>query len=267
MGSSFNTPATPTFQPSRYAAVLFDLDGVLTSTAKLHAACWKQTFDAFLRHRARRPGAELFRPFDDADYHRFVDGKPRYDGVRSFLASRGVTLPEGTPASPPDEVSVCGLGNQKEELVERAIDRGAARAFPDSVAFLLWVRGLGLKTAVVSSSHSCRRVLQTTGLEGQFDAEVDGQVMDRLALPGKPAPDVYLHAARLLAVPPPQAVVVEDAIAGVAAGRAGAFGLVIGIDRGGQAQALRQNGADLVVAGLGALLVAGRGAPMKEAPQ
>jgi beta-phosphoglucomutase family hydrolase len=242
------------FAPARFDAVLFDLDGVLTTTARVHAACWKQTFDDFLRARSARTG-EPFRPFDaDEDYKRFVDGKPRYDGVRSFLASRGITLPEGTPAAPLDEESVHGLGNRKDERVEKAIRAGGAQTYPGSVAFVRWVRGLGLKAAVVSSSHHCTAVLRAAGIEDLFDTQVDGEVVDRLRLPGKPAPDTYLHAARLLGAPPARAVVVEDALAGVQAGRAGGFGLVIGVDRGGEAEALRQNGAGLVVSDLGELL-------------
>jgi beta-phosphoglucomutase family hydrolase len=240
------------FVPGHFDAVLFDLDGVLTSTARIHARCWKETFDAYLRARSARTG-EPFRPFDPDDYRRFVDGKPRYDGVHSFLASRGIALPEGTPSSPPDEESVCGLGNRKEELVVRAIRAGEAKAYPGSVAFVRRVRGLGLKTAVVSSSQNCAEVLAVTKIGDLFDARVDGETVERLHLPGKPAPDTYLHAAELLGVAPGRAVVVEDALAGVQAGRAGGFGLVIGVDRGGAAEALRRNGADLVVADLGEL--------------
>lgn len=249
-----NPEASAVFTPARFGAVLFDLDGVLTSTARVHAACWKQTFDDFLQTRSARTG-EPFRPFDvEDDYKRYVDGKPRYDGVRSFLASRSITLPEGTPDSPPDEESVCGVGNRKDELVKQAIRAGKAETYPNSIAFVRWVRGLGLKTAVVSSSRNCTEVLQAVGIEELFEARVDGVVVDHLHLPGKPAPDTYLHAAELVGVTPPRAVVVEDAIAGVQAGRAGGFGLVVGVDRGGGAEGLRQNGADLVVSDLGELL-------------
>jgi len=239
--------------PAHFDAILFDLDGVLTATASLHAACWKETFDRFLRARSDRTG-EPFRPFDaDGDYKQFVDGKPRYEGVRSFLASRGIQLPEGTPASAFGEESVCGLGNQKDELVRQAIVAGRAKAYPHSISFVRWVRRRGLRTAVVSSSHHCAVVLAGNGIENLFDVRVDGETADRLHLGGKPAADTYLHAAKLLRVPPPRAIVVEDAIAGVQAGQAGGFGLVIGVDRGGSREQLRQNGADLVVSDLGEL--------------
>lgn len=239
--------------PDRFDAVLFDLDGVLTSTAKIHAACWRQTFDEFLRARANCRH-EPFRPFTRDDYRQFVDGKPRYDGVRSFLTSRGITLTEGTPASPHGEQSVCGLGNRKDELVRQAIHAGLAQTYPGSIAFVRHVRALGLKTAVVSSSHNCGEVVHAVGIDGLFDARVDGEVVDQLHLRGKPAPDAYLHAAKLLGTQPARAVVVEDALAGVQAGRAGGFGLVIGVDRGNGAEALRQNGAGLVVSDLADLL-------------
>jgi beta-phosphoglucomutase family hydrolase len=242
------------FVPARLDAVLFDLDGVLTSTARTHARCWKQTFDAFLEARAAHDG-EPFRPFEEeADYRRFVDGKPHYDGVRSFLASRNISLPEGSPQSPPEEDSVCGLGNRKDLLFERAISGGHVQAYPGSIAFTRRVRDSGLKTAVVSSSHHCAQVLHAAGIEALFDIRVDGLLLDRLKLRGKPAPDTYLHAAQLLRVDPGKAAVIEDAIAGVQAGRAGQFGLVIGVDRGASAEALRQNGANLVVRDLGELL-------------
>ncbi len=242
------------FSPALYDAILFDLDGVLTSTATLHAACWKQTFDEFLEARSARSG-EPARLFDlNHDYKQFVDGKPRYEGVASFLASRGIDLPEGTHDSPVDEESVHGLGNRKDRLVNQKIREGGARAFPGSIAFLRRVRELGLKTAVVSSSHHCAEVLRSTGIEPLLDVRVDGEVVDQQDLPGKPAPDTFLHAAKQLGVTPRRAVVIEDAISGVQAGRAGGFGLVIGVDRGGSAEALRENGADLVVSDLSELL-------------
>jgi beta-phosphoglucomutase family hydrolase len=240
--------------PARFEAVLFDLDGVLTSTAQVHAAAWKQILDDYLQSRSRRTG-EPFRPFDvDADYKQYVDGKPRYDGVRSFLASRGICLPEGTETSASDEESVCGLGNQKDELVKQALHTGGVKTYPGAIDLVRRVRELGLKTAVVSSSRNCAEVLRAVGIEGLFDIRVDGEVIDRLHLPGKPAPDTYLHAAELLGVLPARAVVVEDAIAGVQAGHAGGFGLVVGVDRGGSAEALRQSGADVVVAHLSELI-------------
>jgi beta-phosphoglucomutase family hydrolase len=250
------------FAARGFEAVLFDLDGVLTSTAQVHARCWKEAFDAFLRTRSTRRG-EPFQPFDaDSDYRRFVDGRPHYDGVRTFLASRGIVLPEGTAASPSNEASVCGLGNRKDELFALALRAGKAQAYPGSVALVRHVRALGMKTAVVSSSHHCAEVLSSTGIEGLFDARVDGVVVDRLKLAGKPAADTYLHAAELLGVRPEKAVVIEDAAAGVQAGRAGGFGLVIGVDRGGNAQRLLESGADRIVSDLGELVpAAGEGEP------
>jgi beta-phosphoglucomutase family hydrolase len=259
-----STPASPeeatrprpaeVFATGRFDAVLFDLDGVLTSTAKIHAACWKRMFDDFLHKRSASTG-EPFRPFDvDADYKQYVDGKPRYDGVRSFLESRGITLPDGSPDAPPEEDSIHGLGNRKDILVTQAIAAGRVEAYPGALALLRWVRGCGLKTAVVSSSHHCLVVLQAVGIDREFDTRVDGGIIDRLHLPGKPAPDTYLHAAKELGVSPVRAVVIEDAIAGVQSGRAGHFGLVVGVDRGGNAEGLRQNGADVVVSNLGDLI-------------
>jgi beta-phosphoglucomutase family hydrolase len=238
----------------RFDAVLFDLDGVLTSTARIHASCWKAMFDDFLSRRATERN-EPFRPFDSADdYKRFVDGKLRYEGVKSFLSSRNITLPEGTPTDPPSAETVCGLGNRKDALVKIALDQGEVEAFPGSVAFLRLVREQGFRTAVVSSSNNCEQVLRAVGLLDQFDVRVDGLVAAELQLPGKPEPDTFLKAAEMLGVSPARAVVVEDAIAGVQAGRAGAFGLVIGVDRDGNRDSLRTHGADIVVTDLGDLL-------------
>jgi beta-phosphoglucomutase family hydrolase len=240
-------------KPDRFDAVLFDMDGVLTSTAKIHAASWKTTFDEFLAGRAGRQ--EPFRPFDiETDYKLYVDGKLRYEGVRSFLASRSIRLEEGTPDDPPTADTVCGLGNRKDRLVKAAIDRGEAESYPGSVAILHRLRKQGIRTAVVSSSNNCEDVLRATGIYDLFDVHVDGHVATRLHLPGKPAPDTFLKAAELLGVSPDRAVVVEDAIVGVQAGRAGCFGLVIGIDRGGSADALRANGADVTLTDLGELV-------------
>jgi beta-phosphoglucomutase family hydrolase len=241
--------------PDRFDAVMFDLDGVLTSTARIHAASWKQMFDDFLAdwEGAGKPGRT--DPFElHADYLRYVDGKPRYDGVRSFLASRGIDLPEGTPDDPPDAVTIGALGNRKDALVNEAIAAGRVEAYPESTALVEQVRARGLKTAVVSSSRHCRDVLRAARLAPLFDAVVDGNLVEAEHLAGKPAPDTFLRAAQMLGIPPERAVVIEDAGAGVQAGHDGRFGLVIGIDRGDNRDALLRAGADRVVSNLGELL-------------
>ena len=238
-----------------YDAVLFDLDGVLTSTAEIHADAWKQMFDEYLRRRAAVTG-EPFRAFDiNTDYRLYVDGRPRYEGVAQFLASRNIQLPRGTPASPDTEQSVCGLGNFKDRLVHKQIEAGRVKSFPGSVAFLKEVRARGLHTAVVTSSRNCTLVLKAAGIDGLFATQVDGRTIEDDGLAGKPAPDSFLLAAKRLGVSPSRAVVVEDAISGVQAGRAGNFALVIGVDRHGDADALCKNGAHVVVQDLGDLLV------------
>ena len=238
----------------RFDAVLFDLDGVLTSTAKIHSSCWKTMFDHFLRHRAAER-KEPFQPFAiDTDYKRYVDGKLRYEGVRSFLASRDIALAEGTPEDPPTVETVCGLGNRKDELVKAAIEQGEVESYPGSVALVRRLRERGIRTAVVSSSNNCEQVLRAAGIFDLFELRVDGVVASKLGLPGKPAPDTFLEAARMLRVSPPRAVVVEDALAGVEAGRAGGFGLIVGVDREGSGDALRTAGADVVVTDLAELL-------------
>ena len=240
--------------PDRFDAVLFDLDGVLTPTAKIHSLCWKTMFDEFLYRRATETGGS-FRPFDiETDYKRYVDGKPRYDGVRSFLASRNIPVPEGAPADPPAADTVCGLGNRKDELVKAAIDRGEVEPYTGSVALVRRLRDWGIRTAVVSSSNNCEQVLRAAGIFDLFDARVDGLVASELELPGKPAPETFLKAAEMLGASPARAVVVEDAIAGVQAGRAGGFGLVVGVDREGDGDTLRAHGADIVVTDLAELL-------------
>jgi beta-phosphoglucomutase family hydrolase len=240
--------------PSEIQACLFDLDGVLTQTAKVHAAAWKEMFDAYLRERAARTG-EPFVPFDPAkDYDEYVDGKLRYDGVRSFLASRGISLPEGDPSDPPDAETVAGLGNRKNELVLGLIRRDGVDAYDGSVHYVQAVRDAGLHRAVVSASANCRQVLEAAGIEDLFEVRIDGVVAKRKHLRGKPAPDTFLAAASALDVQPSQAAVFEDALAGVAAGRAGQFGFVVGVDRVGQAEALREHGADIVVSDLAELL-------------
>jgi len=238
----------------KFDAVLFDLDGVLTNTAKVHAACWKSMFDDFLRQRADERD-EPFQPFDiTTDYKLYVDGRPRYDGVRSFLKSRDIELPSGDPNEPPNNETICGLGNRKDEMVTEAFESEGVEAYEGSVALVRHLREQGIKTAVVSASSNCEGVLKAAGIAGLFDARVDGVVIAQLNLAGKPAPDTFLKAAEELGVEPKRAVVVEDAISGVQAARDGGFGLVIGVDRKGDAEALRKNGANIVVADLGEML-------------
>jgi beta-phosphoglucomutase family hydrolase len=240
--------------PESVAACLFDLDGVLTMTAKVHAAAWKEMFDGFLAGRATQRG-ETFVPFDAvAEYDEYVDGKPRMDGVRSFLGSRGIELPEGERDDPPSNETVNGLGNRKNEIVLRLIREQGVEAYPGSVRYVRAVRDAGLHRAVVSSSANCHDVLVAAGIDDLFEARIDGLVAEAEHLKGKPAPDTFLAGARALGVEPSQAAVFEDAQAGVAAGRAGNFGLVVGVDRVGQADALRQHGADVVVTDLAELL-------------
>jgi len=240
--------------PDSIQACLFDLDGVLTKTAKVHAAAWKQTFDAYLRDRAARTD-EAYRPFDEVeDYDEYVDGKPRYDGVRSFLASRGIELPEGTSDDPPTAETVRGLGNRKNELVLQLIHDHGVEPYGGSVRYVRAARDAGLRRAVVSSSANTRDVLEAAGIADLFEARVDGIVAEEEHLRGKPAPDTFLAGARALGVEPAGASVFEDALAGVAAGRAGRFGFVVGVDRVGQADALREHGADVVVSDLSDLM-------------
>jgi beta-phosphoglucomutase family hydrolase len=240
--------------PDATRACLFDLDGVLTDTASVHAAAWKQMFDDYLRARAERTG-EPFVPFDAVeDYGPYVDGKPRLDGTRGFLRSRGIELPEGDPTDGPDAETINGLATRKNELVHEKIRTLGIDVYPGSVRYLHAVRDAGLKTAVVSSSANAELVLQVAGLTDLIDHRVDGVVAKQRHLPGKPAPDTFLAAAADLDVPKEEAVVFEDALAGVESGRAGGFGFVVGVDRLGQAEALREHGADVVVADLADLL-------------
>ncbi|GAA2466439.1 beta-phosphoglucomutase family hydrolase [Actinocorallia cavernae] len=240
--------------PAHVRACLFDLDGVLTQTAKVHAAAWKEMFDAYLRERAQREGTK-FVPFDAVrDYDEYVDGRPREDGVRTFLAAHGVRLPEGSPQDPPDAETVQALGARKNELVLRRIREDGVEPYEGSVRFLREVRAAGLACAVVSSSANARDVLAAAGIADLFDERVDGVVTRERRLRGKPAPDTYLEAARELSVEPGAAAVFEDALAGVEAGRAGRFGLVVGVDRVGQAEQLQAHGADIVVRDLAELL-------------
>jgi len=240
--------------PDGVTACLFDLDGVLTQTAKVHAAAWKQMFDEYLRARAEREG-EKFVPFDrERDYDEYVDGKPRSDGVRSFLQSRGIELPPGAPNDPPDAETVDGLGNRKNELVLKLIHDQGVQPYEGSVRYARAAREAGLERVVVSSSTNCRDVLAAAGIEDLFGDVIDGHVAERQGLKGKPAPDTFLAGARIAGVPPSAAAVFEDALAGVQAGHAGGFGIVIGVDRVGQALALREHGADVVVRDLAELL-------------
>ena len=241
--------------PRGITTCLFDLDGVLTQTAKIHARAWKEMFDDFLREWAERHD-EPFEPFDrPTDYDEYVDGKPRLDGVHSFLQSRGIELPMGSPSDPPDADTVHGLGTRKNDLVLELIQQQGVMPYEGSVRFVEEVRDAGLRRAVVSSSTNCRDVLIAAGIEQHFEARIDGTVAEREGLAGKPAADTFLAAARVLEAEPAQAAVFEDALAGVEAGRAGAFGWVVGVDRTGQAEALKARGADVVVRDLDQLLM------------
>jgi beta-phosphoglucomutase family hydrolase len=238
----------------QYDAVLFDLDGVITNTADLHAACWKQMFDEYLQKRATQRG-EAFRPFDRAtDYRLYVDGKARFDGVRDFLASRGIQLPEGNPDDPPDTETVCGLGNRKNDLINEVIEDVGVEPYEGSVKLIHRLRDCGFKVAVVTSSQNCTAVLKAAKLDAFFEVRVDGNMIHAQQLAGKPAPDTFLIAAKLLGVEPARAIVIEDAISGVQAGFKGNFGLVIGVARKGNAEELKQHGAHLVVSDLGELV-------------
>jgi beta-phosphoglucomutase family hydrolase len=240
--------------PSGVRACLFDLDGVITKTAALHARAWQRMFDAYLRARTASTG-EPFVGFDVVrDYDLYVDGKPRTEGTRSFLESRGIRLPEGSEDDPPTAETVHGLGNRKNAILLPLIHEEGVQVYAGSVRYLQAVQRADLRTAVVSSSRNCPEVLAAAGIAHFFDARIDGNVAARERLKGKPAPDTYLAAARAVATPPDQAAVFEDALAGVEAGRAGRFGLVVGVDRVGQADLLKSHGADVVVADLSALL-------------
>jgi alpha,alpha-trehalase len=233
-------------------AVIFDMDGVVTQTATVHAAAWTALFDAYLKETAKRGGGvpaqgAAYEPFTQADYLRFVDGKPRYDGVRDFLASRGLTLPLGDPSDPPEAETVCGLGNRKDAYFHRLVAEHGVQAYPSTVALIGALKGAGLQVAIISASKNTTRILEAAGVRGLFEAQVDGEVAADLGLPGKPDPAVFVEAARRVGATPARAAVIEDAIAGVRAGRRGGFALVIGVDRGGNREALAAAGADAVV--------------------
>lgn len=233
-----------------YAAYLFDLDGVVTPTAEVHMVAWHEMFNDYLERLSGH------RPYTDQDYFDYVDGKPRYDGVRDFLHSRGIHLPEGSPVDPPEVETVCGLGNRKNQVFNQIIARDGVGAYPGSVRLIERLVAADAKLAVVSSSKNAPAVLAAAGLAHHFPVVVDGNVARQLSLPGKPAPDTFLHAAEALGAEPSRCVVLEDAISGVAAGAAGGFGLVIGVDRGVGAQALQDAGAHVVVTDLEELMEA-----------
>jgi len=240
--------------PAGIRACLFDLDGVLTKTAAVHAAAWKEMFDTYLRKRAEREG-EPFVAFDEAaDYDEFVDGKHRDDGARSFLESRGIHLPEGSHDDPPELDTVAGLAHRKNVLLMEIVRSRGVEPYEGSVRYATAARDAGLRRAVVSASENCVEFLVAAGIEDLFELRVDGVVAEREHIPGKPAPDTFLVAAERLGVAPAEAAVFEDALAGVAAGRAGGFGFVVGVDRVGQADALREHGADVVVSDLAELI-------------
>ncbi|HVA99731.1 MAG TPA: beta-phosphoglucomutase family hydrolase [Acidimicrobiales bacterium] len=240
--------------PDQITACLFDLDGVLTETAKVHAAAWKEMFDAFLKDRAAKSG-EVFVAFDaKREYDTYVDGKTRLEGTRSFLASRNIMLPEGSSDDRKGMETINGLANAKNAIVNQKIKEEGVEAYSGSVRYVQAVRSAGLHTAVVSSSANCAKVLKSAGISELFETRIDGVSVVEQHLAGKPAPDTFLAAARILNTPPEQAAVFEDALAGVEAGRAGGFGFVIGVDRVGHAAELRAHGADIVVTDLSQLL-------------
>jgi HAD superfamily hydrolase (TIGR01509 family) len=230
-----------------FDAAVFDLDGVITMTARVHAAAWKELFDSFFRSRVPAPGEEL-RPFTEADYLAYVDGRPRYDGVAALLASRGIALPYGSPFDPPDHLTVCGLGNRKNLLVRERLHTDGVEVDHDAVRFIGELRDRGIRVGVASSSENTALIIGIAGLDHYFDVRVDGVISAELGLRGKPAPDIFLECLRRLDAPDAaRAMVAEDAIVGVAAGAAGHFGLVLGVAREGNAQALREAGADWVI--------------------
>ncbi|MBW3599910.1 MAG: beta-phosphoglucomutase family hydrolase [Planctomycetes bacterium] len=231
----------------RFDAAILDMDGVITQTATLHARAWKQMFDEYLASRGQREGKD-YAAFDaDTDYRAYVDGKPRYDGVRSFLQARGVNLPEGESDDSPHKVTICGLGNRKNVLFRELLQREGVEVYEDTLALIDRWKQQGIKVAVISSSRNATEILTAAGVLDLFDIKVDGNDLQRLKIPGKPAPDMFLRAATELGARPERAIVVEDALSGVEAGRAGGFGLVVGVARKGNAEELRRHGADIAV--------------------
>ncbi|MGH3117415.1 MAG: HAD family hydrolase [Nocardioidaceae bacterium] len=241
--------------PAKYDAIVLDLDGVITDTAALHEAAWRRMFDAVLRHRPFT-AEEDHRPFSGEDYLTYVDGKPRYDGAQDFLLSRGIELPRGASTDPPYRETVCGLANRKDGYFVGLLAVRGPHVFDSTVRLVAELERRGLKAAVISASRHCRMVLAAAGLSALFPVRVDGVDAERLGLPGKPDPAVFLEAARRLDVQPARTIVVEDAEAGVAAGARGSFGLVIGVDRFGSGERLRTRGADVVVSDLGQIELA-----------
>jgi beta-phosphoglucomutase family hydrolase len=240
--------------PDGVVACLFDMDGVVTQTAVVHAAAWKEMFDEFLRARTESTGTP-FVPFDShSEYDTYVDGKPRLDGTRSFLESRGIDLPQGTPDDPPGTPTLYGLSNRKNNLVLEKIAAGGVQVYSGTITYIRSVKDHGISTAIVSASANTVQIMKSAGIEGLFDVRIDGVIAKQRSLRGKPAPDTFLAAAEALNVTAKQAAVFEDAQAGVAAGRAGSFALVVGVDRVGQAEALHEHGADIVVKDLAELL-------------
>lgn len=240
--------------PERFDGVAFDLDGVVTNTALVHEAAWKQVFDGFLEQRAKldqRP----YVPFSSDDYRRYVDGRPRRDGIRAFLGARGIVLPEGSPDDGPDQDTIEGLGRRKNALFLEILDHRGVEAYADAVQLIGRLRGARIRIAIVTASRNCAAVLHAAGIADLFDVRVDGHDQEALGLRGKPAPDTFLVAARRLGAEPSRVVVIEDALAGVEAGRAGGFGLVIGVSRKGDPEALKAHGADVVVSDLSMILV------------
>jgi len=240
-------PLERLLQDKNISALILDMDGVITQTASVHAAAWKRMFDDYLRQRGKQEG-RVYEPLHIAtDYRQYIDGIPRYDGVRNFLASRNIVLPEGTAADAPGTKTVAGLGNLKNDYFLELVQQGGVQPYPDTAAFLKKRIAEGYRTAVISASRNCQAILAAAGLEGLFEVRVDGVVASELGLKGKPAPDVFLEAARQLGAGPQECAVFEDAIAGLAAGKAGGFALVVGINRTNQAAELYKHGADLVL--------------------